>query len=183
MQELNILLITASIREGRQTPKVAEALRQKLALQKNINLSQIDLWELNLPFFTDTEPTGPALTLLEAYKKADGIIIVTPEYNHSIPAAAKNMIDYAVEKELYGKPLMQVGVSSKNFGGVRAIKELAHIWHAVGGIALPVFLPTPFVTEFDAANPPKDWSERADATLERAIYWFRVMKAGKESLA
>lgn len=183
MQELNILLITASIREGRQTPKVAEALRQKLAQQSNINLNQIDLLELNLPFFTDAEPVDSALTLLEAYKKADGIIIVTPEYNHSIPAPVKNMIDYAVKKELYGKPLMQVGVSNKNFGGVRAIKELAHTWHGVGGIALPVFLPTPFVNEFDATNPPSDWSERADATLERAVYWFRVIKAGKESVA
>lgn len=180
MKELNILFITASIREGRQSPKVSEVLLPLFQKQSSIKVEVIDLQVLNLPMFTDADPSGPALTIIEAYKKADGIVIVTPEYNHSIPSVLKNAIDYAVEKELYGKPVTVVGVSSGPFGGVRAIKELAHVWQGVKGISLPVFLPTPKIEEFDSANPPADWLKNAENFVTQSLYWFRVIKEGKE---
>lgn len=183
MKLLNILLLSGSIRAGRQTPKAASVIKQKLENIPDTEITFLDLAELNLPLFTDEEPTGAALKLLEAYKKADGIIIVTPEYNHGLPSSLKNAIDFARDKELYGKPLAQVGVSNGPYGGVRAIKELAHVWHGVGGITLPVFLPTPMIEEFDAQNPPEKWLDRADGVLEKAVYWFRVIRDGKENNA
>lgn len=181
MKELRVLLITASIRKGRQTPKVSHIIEQKLSEQSGIQLQHLDLLDLNLPIFTDEDPLGNAVTLLDAYKEADGIIIVTPEYNHSLPSVLKNAIDYARARELSGVPVAGVGVSEGSWGGVRVLKELAYVWQGVGGISLPVSLPTPDVEAFDSENPPADWSKRADYFLEKTIYWFRVIRDGKEA--
>lgn len=179
MQDLNILMITASVRQGRQSPKVTEALAPLFEAQPHTHVDVLDLHALQLPMFTDAEPTGSARMLLDAYIKADGIVIVTPEYNHSLPSALKNAIDYARAKELYGKPVAGVGVSNGSYGGVRALKELAHVWQGVRGISLPVFLPTPLVEEFDPKNPPEGWLKNAQLFVDQSVYWFRVIKEGK----
>jgi NAD(P)H-dependent FMN reductase len=54
---------------------------------------------------------------------ADGLIIVTPEYNHGYPGELKNMIDQAFD-EYYRKPVGFVGVSTNVMGGARAIEVL-----------------------------------------------------------
>jgi hypothetical protein len=43
-----------------------------------------------------------------------------------------------------------------------------------------VFLPTPKIEEFDSANPPADWLKNAENFIAQSLYWFRVIKEGKE---
>ncbi len=60
--------------------------------------------------------------------EADAYLVVTPEYNHSVPAVLKNAIDSVfVSFAFRNKPLSVVGYSGGIAGGVRAIEHLAQI--------------------------------------------------------
>ena len=72
----------------------------------------------------------PAATAMaEAIAKSDGVIVVTPEYNHSIPGVLKNAIDWISRlpnQPFAGKPVAIQSASTGVFGGLRAQLHLRH---------------------------------------------------------
>lgn len=98
-------------------------------------------WELaeirSLPLFDQDEEQSPPPSVLKLRKQveeADGVIIVTPEYNWSIPGALKNALDWLsrVEQPLIGKPVMTAGVSTGIMGTIRAQLHLREVLAAPG---------------------------------------------------
>lgn len=162
---MKISLILGSIREGRQSEKVAVAIKSLLE-ERDIEVDYIDLKELNLPLFDGTYEGESVKRLQKSFAECTGVIIVTPEYNHSISSALKNCIDFMENKELYNKPMAGIGVSAGGYGGVRALEHLHGVWLGVGGISLPKYLPTPNVYDFDAENPPSNWLKAAEGFLD-----------------
>ena len=72
----------------------------------------------------------------EAIRKADGVIIVTPEYNHSIPGVLKNAIDWisrSPNQPFAGKPIALESASTGLYGGVRAQLHLRHVFVYLDG--------------------------------------------------
>jgi chromate reductase, NAD(P)H dehydrogenase (quinone) len=90
-------------------------------------------------------PAGVA-ALKAAISGADGILIATPEYNHSVPGQLKNALDWVSRpfagNPLQGKPTTVVGASTGIFGAVWAQAELRKVLRAIGahlvGEELPV---------------------------------------------
>jgi chromate reductase len=75
----------------------------------------------------------------EAIRKADGIVVVTPEYNHSIPGVLKNAIDWISrlpEQPFAGKPVALETSSPSLFGGLRAQLHLRHMFVFLDGRVL-----------------------------------------------
>ena len=75
----------------------------------------------------------------EAIRKSDGVIIVTPEYNHSIPGVLKNAIDWISRlpnQPFAGKPIALEGASPSLFGGIRAQLHLRHVFVYLDGRVL-----------------------------------------------
>ena len=75
----------------------------------------------------------------EAIRKADGVIIVTPEYNHSIPGVLKNAIDWISRlpnQPFAGKPIALESSSIGLYGGVRAQLHLRHVFVYLDGRVL-----------------------------------------------
>lgn len=174
---MKIALVLGTIRKGRQSEKVCRVI-QNVLQKKNIEFTLLDPKELQIPMFDDESFEHPGVKkVTTTLKEADGVIVVTPEYNHGIPGALKTMIDFCRQKELMNKPLATVGVSDGQFGGVRAIKQLENIWIGVKGIPLPIFLPTPKVKEFNEVNPPEDWMTKADAFVDNAVKLFTMFKS------
>jgi len=68
---------------------------------------------------------------LEIANDSDAYLAVTPEYNHSIPSALKNTIDYFLE-EYFFKPSAIVSYSVGGFGGINAAQHLRQIFAEVG---------------------------------------------------
>jgi chromate reductase, NAD(P)H dehydrogenase (quinone) len=69
------------------------------------------------------------LAMAEAIEKADGVIIVTPEYNHSIPGVLKNAIDWLSRlpnQPFAAKPVALQSSSPGGYGGLRAQLHLRH---------------------------------------------------------
>jgi len=70
------------------------------------------------------------LAMAEAIFKADGLIIITPEYNHSIPGVLKNALDWLSRvspQPIAGKPVLIQSASPGKLGGVRAQLHLRQI--------------------------------------------------------
>ena len=80
-----------------------------------------------------------------AIRDADAVLFATPEYNHSIPGALKNALDWLsrplAESPLRGKPVAVVGASTGLFGAVWAQAELRKVLHAIGARVVDRELP------------------------------------------
>jgi len=74
---------------------------------------------------------APVTAMAEAIRAADGVILVTPEYNHSLPGVLKNAIDWLSRlpnQPFAGKPVAIASASPSLFGGVRAQLHLRHMF-------------------------------------------------------
>ncbi|MCX2455054.1 NAD(P)H-dependent oxidoreductase [Lacticaseibacillus nasuensis] len=130
--------------------------------------AEIELQEIKgLPLFNEDDLKHfPAAieALIQRVKEADGVIIATPEYDHSMTASLKSVIEWlsASYHSLAGKPVMVVGASFGAQGTVRAQMDLRHVLDAPGVDAhvLPgnEFMLPNCKTAFDAAGNLKDQS-------------------------
>jgi chromate reductase len=122
-EKVRILGFAGSLRNGsynRALLRAAIELAPEQATIEPFDLSDIP------PFNADTEQKpAPAVVDFKArIKAADAILIVTPEYNFSIPGVLKNAIDWASrphdDNSLEGKPVALMSASTGMLGGARA---------------------------------------------------------------
>lgn len=164
---LKLQLIVGSTREGRNAGAVLNWLLPAIQKMPGFALDVLDLRDWPLPMFQETvetvgDPRNPAYSdpLVKRWNQkigeGDAYLIVTPEYNHGIPAVLKNAIDSVFFS--YGfrhKPVAFVGYSLGVAAGVRAVEHLQHVM--IEAEALPVRTQTlvPFVaTAFDPSGQP-----------------------------
>lgn len=124
----HIGIVIGSTREGRFGDKPAQWIHALAQARTDLSFELIDLRDHPLPFFN--EPVSPAWAPVqnEAARRwadklgtVDGLIVVTPEYNHGPSAVLKNAFDYAY-KEFSRKPIAFVGYGG--VGAARAIEQL-----------------------------------------------------------
>jgi len=124
----HIGILIGSTREGRFGEQPARWIHEIAKRRADLSFELIDLRDHPLPFFN--EPKSPAWAPVQneaarrwAEKLAtlDGLIAVTPEYNHGPSAVLKNAFDYAY-KEFIRKPIGFVGYGG--VGAARAVEQL-----------------------------------------------------------
>jgi NAD(P)H-dependent FMN reductase len=178
-KNLTISLIYGSVRTDRQGIKVAQYLEKKL-LERNIKTHFTDPLEYNLPFldkmYKEFKP-GSAPEKMEKlaniFKDSDGFLIVTGEYNHSIPPALKNLLDH-FQTEYYFKPSAIASYSAGNFGGVRAAVHLRVILGELGMPAISSMLPFPFIGKLFDKNlvPQNEFTEPSTQHFINEFEWY-----------
>jgi len=109
----------------------------------------VDPMELQLPLLDrmyKEHPKGEAPAVLERlatlYRRADGFIVVSAEYNHGIPPALKNLLDHFLE-EYFWRPSGIVCYSAGQFGGVRAAMQLRAVLGELGMPSTPTIFAIP----------------------------------------
>ena len=115
-------------------------------------------------------------------KAADAFIIVSGEYNHSIPPALSNLLDHFLE-EYFWRPSAIVCYSAGAFGGVRAAMQLRAMLGELGTPSIPSLLPIPAVQEaFDDEGRPRDavYHQRAEGSLTSWKWYARALKAARQ---
>lgn len=130
----NIAIISSSVRTGRKSHRAALHLQRTLQTTEN-TVDVLDLMEYGFPLFDERlkfmkEPSAKILDFAEHIRKADGVIIVSPEYNGSMPASLKNVIDL-LNDEWKNRPISLVAVSGGGFAGSQLLTALLFpLWKA-----------------------------------------------------
>jgi NAD(P)H-dependent FMN reductase len=156
-----IAIISSSIRRGRKSHRVALWFRRYLEENKLADAEILDLSEYRFPLFDERlkfqeNPLPEAVELADRIRSADGVIIVTPEYNGGYPASLKNVVDLLTD-EWRRKPVAITTVSDGSFGGTQVITSLQFSLWKTGAWTVPAMFPVPKVDEaFDEEGLPAD---------------------------
>lgn len=161
---MKALLVTGTTRDGSSTHNVAkEALK---SFSKTDSAKLFDLHSKDVPMMEqrlshDSSPPKDVEKFKDLVKWSDVIILITPEYNHSIPGALKNLIDYLYE-EYHGKAFAYITVSAGGFGGIRAQSHLHDITLALNGRPGPNLPISNVRTHFSEDTISDEYSKRLD---------------------
>jgi NAD(P)H-dependent FMN reductase len=169
---LNTVVIVGSVRSDRQGLKAGKFVERTLAARGH-DVTIVDPVRLNLPLLDrmyKEYPRGEAPAQLETlatlYRSADAFVVVSGEYNHSIPPALSNLLDYFLEEYLW-RPSAIVCYSAGAFGGVRAAMQLRAMLCELGMPSIPSLFPIPKVrAAFD------DEGRALDAAIDRRFVRF-----------
>lgn len=112
---------------------------------------------------------------------ADAYIVVSGEYNHSVPPALSNLLDQFLE-EYFWKPSAIVCYSAGAFGGVRAAMTLRCMLAEMGMSSIPSILPIPRVqAAFNENDAPNDngLRKRTDKFMTELEWYTRALKSAR----
>lgn len=136
--QIQILGISGSLRRDSYNTALLRASAELMPPEMTLEIFDLS----QLPMFNqDFEKPFPdaVVELRTKLAQADALLIATPEYNGSISGALKNAIDWASRspnQPLNGKPSAIIGVSTGNFGTLRAQLHLRQILTHVGALTL-----------------------------------------------
>lgn len=185
---LKIAVIYGSVRQQRQGIRAARFIKDKCD-DRGYETTLIDPMEFDLPLldmmYKEYEKGKAPQTLqklADIISEADGYIIVSAEYNHSIPPALSNLLDHFLE-EYFFKPSAIVCYSAGSFGGVRAAMQLRAMLAEMGMSSIPSLMPIPNIsTSFNEDGTPNDdaYHRRAKRFLDEFEWYAEALLAKRK---
>jgi len=140
---MKILGISGSLREGSYNTQLLRAAADLLPPSTELEIFD-GLRDVPAYVQGEEEPTD-VKRLKRALRDADAVLIATPEYNHSIPGALKNALDWVsrplARNPVMGKPALVIGASTGMFGAVWAQAETRKVLGALGARVVDEELP------------------------------------------
>ncbi len=172
----HIAILSASVRIDRKSHRVALFLK-RLIEEKNLATAEIiDLNEYRFPLFNERlmfqkNPSTDLLDYSKRIKEADGVLIVTPEYNGGYPASLKNAID-VLYPEWQKKPVAISTCSDGDFGGNQVITSIQFSLWKIHALTVTAMFPNQNVDRaYDDQGNPVDVS----GTEKRAIHFLKEL--------
>lgn len=170
MDRVRVAVVVGSTRPGRFAPTVAGWFAEHAAGRNDLEVEVVDLLDVE-----------PGAGFGAAIGRADAVVVVVPEYNHSFPGPLKTAID-SLKPEWAAKPIGFVSYGGIS-GGLRAVEHLRGVFaelHAVGVRETVSFALA--WEQFDGDGRPKDAANvgaAADRMLEQLVWWARALRAGR----
>ena len=160
MAALKILVIPGSLRTGSLNAKLAAVAAHQFA-QAGVEVTRLSLADFPLPIYdgdlqTKSGVPKHAVDLKRMIGTHHGVLIVTPEYNSSVPALLKNAIDWVSRVQdthesrgevFRGRAFAVAGASHSRLGGSRALAALRLILSACHALVIPNQLALAFADE------------------------------------
>ena len=136
--EVKVIALVGSIRKNSYNRMLALTMQERYRDQMTLDIADLR----DIPFYNQDEEMDPpeAVRKLKAdIKEADAVLIVTPEYNWSIPGVLKNALDWIsrVDKVLAGKPVLIAGAATGPMGTIRAQLALRVIMNGMSANLFP----------------------------------------------
>ncbi|MDQ3633437.1 MAG: NAD(P)H-dependent oxidoreductase [Acidobacteriota bacterium] len=185
-KKLFLPILLGTNRKGRLSENVAEWLFGKMTEREDIETKLFDVRDFDLP----KDDYGTAIgkdfpEWRDAIIKADGLVIVTPEYNHGYPGSLKSVLDLLL-KEYIHKAVGLVGVSASPWGGTRVIEACIPMVRELGLAVTFADLNFPQVqNKFDENGKLLDeaFNKRAKDFLDELVWMSSALRWGRENLA
>lgn len=188
---MKIKIIAGSTRPGRFNIQPANWIYNIAKERKDAEVELLDLAEINLPLLDEPIPPSQGKYSKEHTKKwadkireADGFIIVSPEYNHGIPAALKNAIDFLFAEWHY-KPVSFISYGSLA-GGARAVEHLRGVAGEVKMYDLREQILFP--NYWDNMNDEGEYQfsdqhiKAANQMIHDTVFWAGQMKRARQEM-
>lgn len=185
---LDLAVIVGSVRSGRSGETVANWFAEQARNHGDFSVRIIDLLDYPMPLRMP-EPgellEGNVARVSEALAAelvaADAFVVVTPEYNHSFPAALKNTIDW-FRDPWAAKPVGFVSYGGMS-GGLRAVEQLRQVFAELHAMTVRESLSFHNVWErFDSDRPRDDESiGAAKVMLDRLQWWGKALHMAREN--
>lgn len=182
-----IQIILGSTRPGRVGQSVADWAYQTIKQRDDIEIELVDVADYNLPLLDEPLPASSGQYSKEHTKnwsakiaEADGYIFVTPEYNHSVPGALKNAVDF-LYNEWTNKAVGFISYGS--VGGARSVEA----WRLIVGDLqmadirnqLMLFLGSDF--ENMVFKPTDQHAQRLNGVVDQVKAWAEALKPLRQS--
>jgi NAD(P)H-dependent FMN reductase len=183
--QLFLPIILGTNRKERKSGFVANWLHGEMEKRPEIETRLFDVADFALPQHDYGEAIkGMFPEWRDAIIRADGLVIVSPEYNHGYPGALKSVLDLLL-KEYIHKAVAIVGVSGGSWGGTRVIESLVPMVRELGLAVTFTDLNFPKVQEkFDQNGVLLDsaYEKRVKGFLDELVWMSRALKWGREHL-
>jgi NAD(P)H-dependent FMN reductase len=137
-ETLKGIILVGSLRQSSYNRMLAETMRERYRARMNLDIADLQA----IPMYNQDEEQDPPAAVRDLkgkIREADAVLIITPEYNWSVPGVLKNALDWIsrVDKVLAGKPVMTAGVSTGQMGTIRAQLHLRDILASMRARLLP----------------------------------------------
>ena len=182
--QLSIPVILGTPRQGRLSEHVARVMIEQLCNRGDVATSLIDVRTLDLSSMDAGEAIKDA-AFSEAMRRADGLVIVAPEYNHGYPGILKHVLDTNL-KEYIHKPVGLCGVSAGGFGGTRVVESLLPVMRELGMVTIFWDVNVSAAGKaFDETGQLLDQAlpRRIDKMLGELVWMARVLRYGRDSVS
>ncbi|HEV7440613.1 MAG TPA: NADPH-dependent FMN reductase [Methylobacterium sp.] len=172
-------VILGTVRSDRQGIRAGKFLVAQLEARGH-EAPLVDPEVLRLPLLDrmyKEYPKGEAPKALEdlatLFRRADAFVIVSAEYNHSIPPALSNTLDHFLE-EFYWRPSAICCYSAGQFGGVRAAMQLRAMLPEMGMPSIPSLLPIPRIHKAldENGQPTEERLGKTAGTFLDELTWY-----------
>lgn len=184
-QKLRIPLLLGTPRKDRESENVAKWVFARMNEREDIAPTYFDVRDFRLPH----DDYGQGLKdqfpeWRDAIIAADGLVLVTPEYNHGYPGAMKSVLDLLLREYIH-KPVAFVGVSAGPWGGTRVIEACVPMVRELGLTACFTDLNFPGVaSKFNDAGELIDeaYHKRVAAFLDELAWMATTMRWGRQNV-
>src|SRR5213080_3714016 len=177
-------VIIGTPRQGRLTEPAANFVFGEVSKRNDIETQLIDIKKIPVAM----DDAGEALKdsqFSATVKRADGLILVVPEYNHSFPGLLKHVLDTNLNEYIH-KAVGVCGVSAGPFGGVRMIQSFLPVLRELGLVT--IFSDVYFGTAgklFDPATgrmTDPAYGGRVERFLSELVWMSRALRHARENL-
>ena len=177
----SILVLVGSLRAGSVNRRLAEAIRDQAPAGVTIELAEgLD----SLPFYNEdldgSDVPATAAALRDRVAAADRLLVVTPEYNGTMPAVLNNAIDWLSRPygvgAITGKPLGVIGVTPTPYGGKWAHDDTLRSARIAGAAVVEDVVLSQSASR--STSSPTPTSGPGSTTRSR-----RLVDAGRETVA
>lgn len=188
MATLHLPVLYGTEREGRKSIRVAEYVHRRLANREGVSTQLVDprdlpLGNLRRRVWRMDPPPRELEDYRSSMERADGFVIVTPEYNFGYPGALKNMLDFIYD-EWNRKPFALVGAAGRS-GGLRCLDQLRQVIAGLDAVVVPrhasvARVGDAFTEEGEPADPEAGWGKRFDDLLEELEWYARALGEARQ---
>jgi NAD(P)H-dependent FMN reductase len=181
---LFIPVILGTARQGRQSEHAARFVFEQTKRRAGVETELIDVRTLPMRL-DDAGEQMKDRAFSATVERCDGLILVTPEYNHGYPGLLKHALDMNL-KEYIHKAVGICGVSAGQFGGARVIENLGPVMRELGLVI--IFEDVNFGSVQTLFNEQgqllkQEYIGRVDKFLNELIWMARVLRHGRENIA
>ncbi len=183
--KLFLPVLLGTNRKNRESENAAKWVFGKMREREEIETEFFDVRDFDLPRDDyGTEIAGQFPEWRDAIIRADGLVIITPEYNHGYPGTLKSVLDLLL-KEYIHKAVAFVGVSAGPFGGARVIEACVPMVRELGlAVTFADLNFSQVKTKFDENGKLLDetYEKRITGFLDELIWMSRALHWGRENI-